>query len=41
MTPAATQTIKRVGCHDNGAIIRSPYLTQLHEQEGGPLSQKK
>ncbi|RYZ40104.1 MAG: hypothetical protein EOO71_17385 [Myxococcaceae bacterium] len=28
-TPAATAGIRCVRCHDNGAMVRSPYLTQL------------
>ncbi|WP_147447041.1 hypothetical protein [Corallococcus sp. CA054B] len=28
-TPADTASIRCVRCHDNGALIRSPYLTQL------------
>jgi hypothetical protein len=29
LTPAETAGIGCVGCHDNGPLIRSPYLTQL------------
>jgi hypothetical protein len=29
LTPAKTANIKCVRCHDNGAIVRSPYLAQL------------
>jgi hypothetical protein len=34
MTPSeiANSTFACAGCHDNGPIIRSPYLTQLNEQ---------
>jgi hypothetical protein len=39
-TPAQTEGIDCVRCHDSGPIIRSPYLTQLHEQIGGPLSEQ-
>jgi hypothetical protein len=28
-TPAATAAIGCAGCHDNGPLIRSPYLTQI------------
>jgi hypothetical protein len=29
LTPAATESIRCTGCHDNGGLIRSPYLAQL------------
>ena len=29
LTPAGTASIGCAGCHDNGPLIRSPYLTQI------------
>jgi hypothetical protein len=29
LTPTATESINCTGCHDNGGLIRSPYLAQL------------
>jgi hypothetical protein len=34
LSPARTAAIDCVGCHDNGAIIRSPYLAQLKDVPG-------
>ncbi len=28
-SPASTERIRCIGCHDNGPFVRSPYLTQL------------
>ena len=36
MTPAATAAVGCGGCHDNGPIIRSPYLTQITEKTDPP-----
>jgi hypothetical protein len=35
-TPAQTAAIGCGGCHDNGPIIRSPYLTQITEETDPP-----
>jgi hypothetical protein len=34
MTPTDTAGIRCARCHDNGALIRSPYLTQLKDNPG-------
>lgn len=36
LTPASTAGIKCAECHDNGPLIRSPYLTQLKDLPGAP-----
>ncbi|WP_447987202.1 hemopexin repeat-containing protein [Nitrospira sp. Nam74] len=36
-TPAQTAGIGCGGCHDNGAILRSPYLSQVKGADGRPL----
>jgi hypothetical protein len=37
MTPAQTAGVGCGGCHDNGPIIRSPYLSQVKGADGHPL----
>jgi hypothetical protein len=38
LSPASTAAIGCVFCHDNGPIIRSPYLAQLHNVGPNPVT---